>query len=389
MDTCLAFLHSPDHYKTLDANIDLALASIFSPKNWNTDCLYQALRTELGIPTAATSAKLASLQLHAQLVHQDSEMPAHKLLRMVHHILATPAETRFHHSTTYKIKLTLTQTGHREDWDNLRIIVNQNVNNQGTARQLTQKTIRRTWLLQVTTKLAHAEHKELINWARAPEPRLQNQTRPKSGRPQQYLQTTGRDHTSRLTRSSAKNPPFQPFPYITHMTDARLVSNLIRIRSQNSNLPSHIASVRQYSLQGDGAYHRISYTERFCPCCVPPRSQWGLAAPPESSPLGTEEHLLLQCAEREDARINLQTAINTAVEATVDATPQLKEPWYDLATTDKLQTILACVPPSQWALSRAEEHHWYIQLEKTIQVEINSILEHGTTYWKDLKAHFS
>jgi hypothetical protein len=47
------------------------------------------------------------------------------------------------------------------------------------------------------------------------------------------------------------------------------------------------------------------------------------------------------------------------------------------------------VPPDQWALTRTEEHTWYMHLEKIIHAEIKSILDLGVAYLQDLRAHFS
>jgi hypothetical protein len=374
MDTYLPFVHDHNHIKHFDEQIDLSLASIFCPKTWNTDCLHKALRSELGIPSANTYSTLAALRLYAHITQQAPNMPARQLLQIYHEFRATRPSAIPTQSLLTRVHTSLTHLDQIHNWTNTSL----NLTEQEAQNELMRPaTRRRRWLFHIAGKIAHHEHETLIQWAQ------------KGGRPQQYIRATLQDLDNRLRKQSVSKNPFKPLPYLHVLKNSQLVSNLLRIRSQNSTIPANLPSTYKPSYMDGPKYQRIPFNERFCPSCVPPRSTWGLASPAIGTSIGTEEHLILHCASRDDTRIQLFVQINENVTALVVPSSTLPEPWYDLTDTQKLQTLLACTPPATWDLSKEETQTWYTSLEPILHIEIKALLDLGTAYRKDLDAYYA
>jgi hypothetical protein len=386
-DTCLPFLWDPIHLKRLDKQINLSLASIFCPKVWNTDCVHKALRSDLGIPSAATLAKIATLRIFSHISQQADTMPAKALFTNIQYALKHKASSVSHLSLSAKMHTTLTELQQTHNWEN----TNLNITPLDQPRhQIAPKTRRRRWINHIAGKLARKEYELTLQWVKdQPREAITSITAIASGRPAQYLRNTQRDHERRLLTASLTKSPFQPFPYITNLSDASLVSNLLRIRTQNSTIPSHMSSIRHSNDGGPGKYRRIDFAERFCPACIPLRTAWGQAAPVRGSPVGTEEHLLLHCKGREAHRVSSFIKINQEVTDVASPSAALPEPWYDLTDQDKLQTLLACTPPQAWGMRKADEKDWYAQIEPNIQHEVTTLLALGTIYRQDIRKYYA
>jgi hypothetical protein len=260
--------------------------------------------------------------------------------------------------------------------------------------QITQKTLRLKWLNHIMTKLAWHDYTQLEAWSN-PHPNAPG-AQPlaaATGHPEQYFRNTRRDHADkrRLEAPTLTHSPFQPFPYIKTLENPRLVSNLIRIRSQNSYIPTQIPSVRKGTKHGGkGTYLRIKFAERFCPACIPLQTGWGLARPLPGSAIGSEEHLLLHCTHRDTDEIRIQSFINIRdkVADLVETTQALREPWYHLPDSAKLQTLLACTLQSQWGLLKKEEKTWFQEFEPLLHDIVTDLLKFGTIYRQDLRAYY-
>ena len=185
---------------------------------------------------------------------------------------------------------------------------------------------------------------------------------PSSGN-QQYWHLTQHNQLHRKSDCSYQKSPFQPFTYIRHLTNARLVSALLRLRTQNSHVPSHVSSTGKYT-PPTATYTRIEFRERFCPFCLPPRATWGLAAPPLTAPLGTEFHTLIQCHKFEEARTSLFVTLNSHLASRIIPRASLRDPWYILEPPLQLSSLLAVFPPSAWNLKLSQIPPWYAALDE-------------------------
>jgi hypothetical protein len=334
-----------------------------------------------------TMIKTAALRIYSHLAQQSINMPARQLLEDIKAMTISDVSKVSQISTTKRFRDILIALNQKHNWDTINIDI---IPGEQPRHQIKPKTSRRRWIHHISAKLAKEDYNQLCTWVKN-QPQ-HNNIQPQlsaTGRPQQYMRNTQRDHEYRLHNQSLAKSPYQPFQYIKLMTDARLVSNLIRIRSQNSYIPSHIPSTRQGTTYDKRKYKRINYAERFCPACIPLRTTWGNAAPGIGAAIGSEEHLLLHCTHTQDHKIQTFININNAVASIVPTTPTLTEPWYDLSDTEKLQTIMGCTPPTVWTLKKKDEELWFQLAEPHIQTQVTELLRLGTIYKQDINKYYA
>jgi hypothetical protein len=361
--------------------INTSLAAIFTPKTWNTDCLHRALRHELGIPSAAVYASLAALRLHAHIIDQDNNMPARTLYQITKNMLQRHAGRMTEKYLTTRIRTTLNELDKYDDWITFSI---PHPRNTVANNNIKKRTITRAWINNLACKLAQQELQKLQTWANN-EQNNNHQNTQMSGRAAQYFKITNPDQLQRATTLSLQKSPFQPFPYINMFADSQLVSLLIRIRSQNSIFPTHIPSVSKTINHTSTKYYRIPYGERFCCFCVPFRSEWGLTMPPPSTPLGSEMHILTQCIQTENERNTLDIALNQELRNLVITQDISRNPWFELDNDLRIATLLGCIPPQKWKLSKTRTKQWYNTLEKHLKPTLLKFVIHCHKYHKDLK----
>jgi hypothetical protein len=223
---------------------------------------------------------MAVLRLHTHLANLPADAPAAKLYEIAKK--DTDLDLHETRSIALRLKHLLTKHGHEDDWytNNLEIPENTNI-----PSLIHPKTKARRWLHSIYYDLARYELEALEQWATT-------QQREPLGRVQQYWQITKTDHIAKSQHRSLHKSPFQPLPYITHITDSNTATNLIRIRAQTSQFPAHIPSHHTRDAHDSLPYMRTQYDRRYCPFCLPPRASWGLLEPGNSAPLGTETHFL-------------------------------------------------------------------------------------------------
>ncbi len=90
----------------------------------------------------------------------------------------------------------------------------------------------------------------------------------------------------------------------------------------------------------------------------------------------------------DDIRIQSFINIRDKVADLVEPTQALREPWYHLPDSAKLQTLLACTPPSRWGLLKKEEKTWFQEFEPLLHDIVTDLLKFGTIYRQDLRAYY-
>jgi hypothetical protein len=196
-----------------------------------------------------------------------------------------------HECLATRTKPILSKVNQNSDWDNLTCLPLQKPwTHLSDTNQPTRATQTKHWVNQIALTLADTKYLALKNWISTQLGDHATAIDLPKGRAQQYYLLTSRDHEVRHATCSTKHSPFQPFPYITNMTNANTVSQLLRLRSQNSHIPSHTTSTGKFSPQSHTSAHKqytcIPFTDCFCLFCLPPRETWWLAAPPT----GAQKH---------------------------------------------------------------------------------------------------
>jgi hypothetical protein len=298
-DTYLPFIQKDTHLTRFGAAINASLGSLFTPQVRNANCLYRALKAELGIPSTRTLADMAVVHLHAHIAALSPQSTARTLYNIY---IQDQSKFTSNFTIPSRARDTLSKVDSEREWFTLSLDIPENNNLRG---ELTQRTKKKMWLMKKFHSLHDIERQQLDKWATK-----------NPGRAQQYIEITRPDHEHSLhTRSLAKTP-FWPSIYLHRIESHTTALNLLHLRAQMSLLPAllqaaHIPTPHKYQHKHSTNFSRTPYLNRYCTLCLPPQHTWGLLAPDPSHPIGDEPHIFLTCPVLTRDRDNIFGDLNT------------------------------------------------------------------------------